>query len=64
VIENEFGEELGMEATLMVADADGETVQPQKRLAEFVELPNGCICCSIKCANSCLVVCLSRLLLI
>ena len=51
VIENEFGEELGMEATLMVADADGETVQPQKRLAEFVELPNGCICCSIKCAN-------------
>lgn len=51
VIENEFGEELGMEATLMVANADGETVQPQKRLAEFVELPNGCICCSIKCAN-------------
>ena len=50
VIENEFGEELGMEATLMVADAAGETVQPQKRLAEFVELPNGCICCSIKCA--------------
>ena len=48
VIENEFGEELGMEATLMVADAEGETVQPQKRLAEFVELPNGCICCSIK----------------
>ena len=54
VIENEFGEELGMEATLMVADAEGETVQPQKRLAEFVELPNGCICCSIKCASFCL----------
>ena len=54
VIENEFGEELGMEATLMVADAEGETVQPQKRLAEFVELPNGCICCSIKCARFCL----------
>lgn len=51
VIENEFGEELGMEATLMVADAEGETVQPQKRLAEFVELPNGCICCSIKCVH-------------
>ena len=48
VIENEFGEELGMEATLMVADKDGKTVQPQKALAEFVELPNGCICCSMK----------------
>ena len=48
VIENEFGEELGMEATLLVADEAGATVQPQKKLAEFVELPNGCICCSIK----------------
>jgi G3E family GTPase len=48
IIENEFGQELGMEATLVVADEAGETVQDQKRLAEFVELPNGCICCSIK----------------
>ena len=37
-----------MEATLMFGDEDD--TGGKKKLAEFIELPNGCICCSVKCA--------------
>jgi len=41
VIQNEFGEEIGVE-TAMVVGKDGEKVQ------EWLELPNGCMCCTMK----------------
>eukprot|EP01111_Echinosteliopsis_oligospora_P013942 TRINITY_DN5142_c0_g1_i2.p1 TRINITY_DN5142_c0_g1~~TRINITY_DN5142_c0_g1_i2.p1 ORF type:complete len:371 (+),score=73.10 TRINITY_DN5142_c0_g1_i2:19-1131(+) len=41
VIQNEFGEAVGVE-TAMVTGKDGEKVQ------EWLELPNGCICCSVR----------------
>eukprot|EP00930_Biecheleria_cincta_P009068 TRINITY_DN110708_c0_g1_i1.p1 TRINITY_DN110708_c0_g1~~TRINITY_DN110708_c0_g1_i1.p1 ORF type:complete len:462 (+),score=99.57 TRINITY_DN110708_c0_g1_i1:42-1388(+) len=41
VIQNEFSEEMGMEAPLFT-DSKGETIQ------DVYELPNGCLCCSGK----------------
>ncbi|CAK4657255.1 hypothetical protein LEN26_020624 [Aphanomyces euteiches] len=42
VIENEFGEEIGVESLIARDGADGET------FADFYELSNGCICCSVR----------------
>eukprot|EP00811_Abedinium_folium_P037116 NODE_9761_length_1401_cov_4.528257.p1 GENE.NODE_9761_length_1401_cov_4.528257~~NODE_9761_length_1401_cov_4.528257.p1 ORF type:complete len:406 (-),score=118.72 NODE_9761_length_1401_cov_4.528257:131-1348(-) len=41
VIQNEFSEEMGIEAPL-ITDAAGETFK------DIYELPNGCLCCSAK----------------
>ncbi|CAI2374125.1 unnamed protein product [Moneuplotes crassus] len=41
IIQNEFSENMGIEAPLMT-NAQGEV------LDEFYEMPNGCICCSVK----------------
>jgi len=41
VIQNEFSEEMGMEAPLFT-DAKGDTIK------DVYELPNGCLCCSAK----------------
>eukprot|EP00931_Biecheleriopsis_adriatica_P009777 TRINITY_DN110859_c0_g1_i1.p1 TRINITY_DN110859_c0_g1~~TRINITY_DN110859_c0_g1_i1.p1 ORF type:complete len:415 (+),score=114.47 TRINITY_DN110859_c0_g1_i1:28-1272(+) len=41
VIQNEFSEEMGIEAPLFT-DAKGETIK------DVYELPNGCLCCSAK----------------
>ncbi|CAK9053408.1 COBW domain-containing protein 1 (Cobalamin synthase W domain-containing protein 1) [Durusdinium trenchii] len=41
VIQNEFSEEMGMEAPLFT-DANGDTIK------DVYELPNGCLCCSAK----------------
>ncbi len=42
VIENEFGEEIGIESLIARDGNDGEVFE------EFFELGNGCICCSVK----------------
>ena len=42
VIENEFGDEIGVESLIAKNGADGEWFE------EFFELGNGCICCSVK----------------
>ena len=42
VIENEFGEEIGIESLVAKNGTDGETFE------EFYELSNGCICCSVR----------------
>ncbi|OQR85746.1 cobalamin synthesis protein [Achlya hypogyna] len=42
VIENEFGEEIGVESLIARDGADGET------FADFYELNNGCICCAVR----------------
>eukprot|EP00294_Goniomonas_avonlea_P016400 CAMPEP_0114543722 /NCGR_PEP_ID=MMETSP0114-20121206/2507_1 /TAXON_ID=31324 /ORGANISM="Goniomonas sp, Strain m" /LENGTH=340 /DNA_ID=CAMNT_0001728079 /DNA_START=9 /DNA_END=1028 /DNA_ORIENTATION=- len=42
VIQNEFGEELGVENEMMVQSGDGTLFE------ECFELSNGCICCSIR----------------
>jgi G3E family GTPase len=48
VIENEFGD--GLQVERMIAregiDVDSESSVPS--LLEFIELPNGCICCQVK----------------
>uniref|UniRef100_A0A0G4IAU0 CobW/HypB/UreG nucleotide-binding domain-containing protein n=1 Tax=Chromera velia CCMP2878 TaxID=1169474 RepID=A0A0G4IAU0_9ALVE len=41
VIQNEFSEEMGIESPILL-DKDGEVVK------EIFELPNGCICCSVR----------------
>jgi G3E family GTPase len=41
VIQNEFTDEMGIEAPLM-KDSQGDIFD------KFYELPNGCICCSAK----------------
>ncbi|KYQ93262.1 COBW domain-containing protein [Tieghemostelium lacteum] len=41
VIQNEFGESIGVETAIIVGD-DGKKVQ------EWLEFPNGCICCTSK----------------
>jgi len=44
VIENEYGEELGIESLIA---RDG--VDPQSSsLTDLIELPNGCVCCTVK----------------
>jgi G3E family GTPase len=53
VIENEFGDEIGVESLIAKNGADGEWFE------EFFELGNGCICCSVK---DDLIVTLERLL--
>lgn len=42
VIENEFGEGLGIEGAIAKDGTDGSNLE------EFFELANGCICCSVK----------------
>ena len=42
VIENEFGEEIGVESLIAKNGANGEAFD------EFYELNNGCICCAVK----------------
>eukprot|EP00501_MAST-03F_sp_TOSAG23-6_P002532 GSMAST32.ASY1.ANO1.2671.1 assembled CDS len=42
VIENEFGEDIGIESLIAKNGADGEVFE------EFFELNNGCICCSVR----------------
>lgn len=42
VILNEFGEELGIERAMINEGAQGSLVE------EWVDLPNGCVCCSVK----------------
>uniref|UniRef100_A0A6B2L8X8 CobW C-terminal domain-containing protein n=1 Tax=Arcella intermedia TaxID=1963864 RepID=A0A6B2L8X8_9EUKA len=41
VVQNEFGEAIGLETAMIVGD-DGSKVQ------EWLEFPNGCICCTVK----------------
>ncbi|EGC29726.1 hypothetical protein DICPUDRAFT_58645 [Dictyostelium purpureum] len=41
VIQNEYGQSIGIE-TAMIVDSNGEKVQ------EWLEFPNGCICCTVK----------------
>ncbi len=47
VIENEFGQGLGIESAIAKDGADGSD------LAGFFELANGCICCSVKRCGGC-----------
>ncbi|KAJ8903504.1 hypothetical protein NDN08_004610 [Rhodosorus marinus] len=42
VVENEIGEEMGIEGALVTEGLDRSSV------TEFVELPNGCVCCTVK----------------
>lgn len=42
VILNEFGEEIGVERAMINDGTDGALVE------EWVELPNGCVCCTVK----------------
>lgn len=42
VIENEFGEELGIESAMVVQAPDGSVFE------ECFQLSNGCICCSVR----------------
>ncbi len=42
VIENEFGEDIGIERLVAKDGANGE------EFGDFVELANGCLCCSVK----------------
>ncbi|XP_072974469.1 uncharacterized protein [Typha angustifolia] len=42
VILNEFGEEIGVERAMINEGKGGATVE------EWVELPNGCVCCTVK----------------
>lgn len=42
VIENEFGEEIGIENLVAKDGVDGQALQ------EFYELSNGCICCAVR----------------
>lgn len=42
VILNEFGEEIGVERA-MINEGDGGTL-----VEEWVELANGCVCCTVK----------------
>lgn len=42
VIENEFGEGLGVETLIARDGLDNSS------LADFIELPNGCLCCTVK----------------
>lgn len=42
VIENEFGEEIGVESLVAKDGVDGDVFD------EFYELSNGCICCSVR----------------
>lgn len=44
VILNEFGDEVGVEKALITQEGEGEGVSVE----EWVELPNGCICCTVK----------------
>jgi G3E family GTPase len=41
IIENEFGEEIGIEGASIIGEKG-------KKNIEWVELPNGCICCAVK----------------
>lgn len=42
VILNEFGEQLGIERAMINQGQEGSLVE------EWIELPNGCVCCSVK----------------
>jgi G3E family GTPase len=42
VILNEFGEEIGVERAMINEGEDGALVE------EWVELANGCVCCTVK----------------
>nr|ABK26661.1 unknown [Picea sitchensis] len=44
VILNEFGEEVGMERALISEGEEGSNLVVE----EWVELPNGCVCCTVK----------------
>ena len=52
VIENEFGNEIGIERLLANASGDEDQPAPDVLLKSqsdlFVELSNGCVCCSVK----------------
>lgn len=41
VVQNEFGEELGIERALLMGKND-------EKVQEWMELPNGCICCTVR----------------
>jgi len=41
VIQNEFSDGMGLEASLMT-DSEGQVLQ------DFYEMPNGCVCCAAK----------------
>lgn len=41
VIQNEFGEELGLERAFLMGKDEG-------KVQEWMELPNGCICCTVR----------------
>eukprot|EP00252_Welwitschia_mirabilis_P014688 TRINITY_DN3239_c0_g1_i1.p1 TRINITY_DN3239_c0_g1~~TRINITY_DN3239_c0_g1_i1.p1 ORF type:complete len:372 (-),score=85.64 TRINITY_DN3239_c0_g1_i1:279-1394(-) len=45
VILNEFGDEVGVERAL-INEGDGEG--EERLVEEWVELPNGCVCCTVK----------------
>lgn len=45
VIENEFGEGLSIESLIA---KDGMDPSNQSNLTDLVELPNGCVCCTVK----------------
>lgn len=40
VIQNEFGEEIKLETAMVVGEGD--------KVSEWLELPNGCVCCSVR----------------
>ena len=42
MIENEFGEGLEVESMIAKNGVDNSS------LADFIELPNGCVCCTVK----------------
>ncbi|KAA8497811.1 COBW domain-containing protein 1 [Porphyridium purpureum] len=42
VVENEFGQTLGIENSIVTQGVDSTLIP------EFVELPNGCLCCTVK----------------
>mmetsp|Transcript_7997 Transcript_7997/g.12145 ORF Transcript_7997/g.12145 Transcript_7997/m.12145 type:complete len:162 (-) Transcript_7997:3-488(-) len=42
VIQNEFGDQIGIEEAMTIKDQDGKSTQ------QWLELPNGCLCCSVR----------------
>lgn len=48
VIMNEFGEEKGIEGALLGVDTMGGGSQSGAGLEEWIEVANGCLCCSVK----------------
>lgn len=54
VVQNEFGEEIGLERAVAmgkapkIVDIDEEGQEKPNAVQEWLELPNGCICCTAK----------------